>query len=178
MSDHSRRNALKVILASSGTVFASRLPEAWTRPVVNTVFIPAHAQATCGTFIRATSSFSENGNVCRYVIIADDNGTVLARCCCGAGENIVVQANGLSPGTYRVFGDSITSLQHTVVVETGCETRTVTVSMSFGDCNFLMATVVLPAGIISEESGQQVGPNKCGDSVNCLQGNMECPDMT
>lgn len=175
MAKLSRRNLLKVLSAGSGTVLTGvSLPRTWQRPVVETILTPAHAQATCGTFIRVTSPFSENGNVCRVAIIANDSDTVLARCCCGLGVDIIVQATDLSPGTYRVFGDSDGPLQHTMVIETGCETRTVTVPTNAESCNFLMATVALPAGSITEENGQQVGGDKCDASFNCLQGNTGC----
>ncbi len=47
MSNVSRRKLLKSITLGSGTLLAgSSLPEHWTKPVVNTVLLPAHAQTT------------------------------------------------------------------------------------------------------------------------------------
>ena len=44
MSDKSRRKLLKAIAAGSGAIVAGRsLPESWTRPVVDSVLLPAHA---------------------------------------------------------------------------------------------------------------------------------------
>lgn len=46
-SNDSRRKLLKSIAAGSGAVVAAKtLPESWTKPVVNTVLLPTHAQAT------------------------------------------------------------------------------------------------------------------------------------
>lgn len=43
----SRRNILKTFSAGSGVVAAgSVLPEAWVKPIVNQVVLPAHAQTT------------------------------------------------------------------------------------------------------------------------------------
>ncbi len=45
----SRRKLLKSILAGGGVAAAGRaLPEQWTKPVVDSVLLPAHAQTTCG----------------------------------------------------------------------------------------------------------------------------------
>ena len=44
MSDKSRRKLLKSIAAGSGAVIAGKsLPESWSRPVVDSVLLPAHA---------------------------------------------------------------------------------------------------------------------------------------
>jgi len=46
-SSESRRKLLKSIAAGSGAVIAGKsLPESWTRPVVNSVMLPAHAQTS------------------------------------------------------------------------------------------------------------------------------------
>lgn len=48
-SSESRRKLLKSIAAGSGAVVAGKsLPENWVRPVVDSVVLPAHAQATGG----------------------------------------------------------------------------------------------------------------------------------
>jgi hypothetical protein len=47
MSDQSRRKLLKSIAAGSGAIVAGKnLPEKWTRPVVDSVMLPAHAQTS------------------------------------------------------------------------------------------------------------------------------------
>lgn len=47
MSDSSRRKLLKSIAAGSGAIVAGKnLPESWSRPVVDSVMLPAHAQTS------------------------------------------------------------------------------------------------------------------------------------
>jgi len=44
---HGRRKVLKVLAASGGTLAAGQLvPERWSRPVIDSIVLPAHAQAT------------------------------------------------------------------------------------------------------------------------------------
>ena len=46
-SSNSRRKLLKTFAAGSGAVVAGKnLPESWTRPVVDSVMLPAHAQTS------------------------------------------------------------------------------------------------------------------------------------
>jgi hypothetical protein len=50
MSDKSRRKLLKSIAAGSGAIVAGKsLPETWSRPVVDSVMLPAHAQTSACT---------------------------------------------------------------------------------------------------------------------------------
>ena len=54
-SSDSRRKLLKSIAAGTGAVVAGKnLPESWSRPVVDSVMLPAHAQTSPG----ATSTYS------------------------------------------------------------------------------------------------------------------------
>jgi hypothetical protein len=47
MSDKSRRKLLKTIAAGSGAIVAGKnLPDSWTRPLVDSVVLPAHAQTS------------------------------------------------------------------------------------------------------------------------------------
>lgn len=47
MSNESRRKLLKSITAGSGAIVAGKsLPESWSRPVVDSVMLPAHAQTS------------------------------------------------------------------------------------------------------------------------------------
>ena len=46
-SNESRRKLLKSVAAGSGAIVASKsLPESWSRPVVDSVMLPAHAQTS------------------------------------------------------------------------------------------------------------------------------------
>ena len=51
MSDQSRRKLLKSIASGSGVIAAGKsLPESWSRPFVNSVILPAHAQTSGAAF--------------------------------------------------------------------------------------------------------------------------------
>ena len=48
-SSESRRKLLKSIAAGSGVIVAGKsLPESWSRPVVDSVILPTHAQTSGG----------------------------------------------------------------------------------------------------------------------------------
>jgi len=44
---HSRRRLLQSLAAGGAAVTVKALPEKWTRPVLDTTLVPAHAQTTC-----------------------------------------------------------------------------------------------------------------------------------
>jgi len=57
MSENKRRKLLKSIAAGSGAIVAGKsLPENWTRPVVDSVMLPAHAQTTCSGTLETTNT--------------------------------------------------------------------------------------------------------------------------
>jgi len=164
VKDETRRKLLKGL--------AVTLPAAWTRPVVESVVLPAHAQATaCGdaTFIRVESPASSNSNAARLITIVNESNIVVAYCCCGNENDLIIQANSLPAGTYRVFGDTPEPFTHTVLITTECGTTTVAVTVGTGDGINLMATVTIPGGSVTPESGQSTS---FGGSppLNCLSG--------
>jgi len=56
-SIESRRKLLKSIAAGSGAIIAGKsLPENWTKPVVDSVILPVHAQTSCTLSMSATST--------------------------------------------------------------------------------------------------------------------------
>ncbi len=65
----SRRKLLKSFAAGSGTVVAGKsLPEAWMRPVVESLLLPAHAQTTdlvmsCGTLTEEQATGRDGGDI-------------------------------------------------------------------------------------------------------------------
>jgi len=65
-SSESRRKLLKSIAVGSGAVFAGKqLPQNWSRPVVNSVVLPAHAQTSGRTFTgtgNVNFGFNNNSN--------------------------------------------------------------------------------------------------------------------
>jgi len=65
MSDQSRRKLLKSIAAGSGAIVAGKsLPESWSRPVVDSVMLPVHAQTSCSpTVVQIPANVEVNINV-------------------------------------------------------------------------------------------------------------------
>jgi len=56
-SDKSRRKLLKSIAAGSGAIVAGKsLPDSWSRPVVDSVMLPAHAQTSYGPYAGAATT--------------------------------------------------------------------------------------------------------------------------
>ena len=54
-SNESRRKLLKSIAAGSGAVIAGKsLPDSWSRPVVDSVMLPAHAQTSAPAICHST----------------------------------------------------------------------------------------------------------------------------
>lgn len=59
---NARRKLLKGIAAGSGAVLAGRnLPDSWSRPVVDAVMLPAHAQTSMSSF--SGSNSNEQGSI-------------------------------------------------------------------------------------------------------------------
>ena len=61
-SSESRRKLLKSIAAGSGAIVAAKsLPESWSKPVVDSVMLPVHAQTSPSQSIFFGASQSDNG---------------------------------------------------------------------------------------------------------------------
>jgi len=81
-----RRKLLKTVAAGSGAIIAGKtLPENWTRPAVDSVILPAHAQTSGGPY---------SGTLMASL----DSGTLLAR----ATDSLVPQAHADNPVSYDV----------------------------------------------------------------------------
>ena len=63
-SNDSRRKLLKSIAAGSGAVVAGKaLPESWSKPVVDAVMLPAHAETTnelCGDSVVSNTTYTQS----------------------------------------------------------------------------------------------------------------------
>lgn len=84
MSNNPRRKLLKSIAAGSGAIVAGKsMPETWSRPVVNSIMLPAHAQTTQGQLLLTGSSGNDNAsnhiNKQMYQNIASDKAGTLER---------------------------------------------------------------------------------------------------
>ncbi len=178
-----RRNLLKALTAGGGAATLSQLPKSWKKPVVDSVVLPSHAQTTgCSETGSSETGCSETGTVrvesrasdidtARYVVLTDSSDTVLARCyhTGGDGGDVVIEVECLPSGTYHVFG-SDSGTNHVMHVTTASGTTTVSANTGFGSCDKLVATISLPDGTVTDESGQTVGAGKCGPSFNCAEG--------
>lgn len=72
MSDQSRRKLLKSIAAGSGAFVAGKnLPETWSRPIVDSVLLPAHAQ-TSPPPCSPVGSWADSGDLTGNFIISAD----------------------------------------------------------------------------------------------------------
>ena len=70
-SDKSRRKLLKSIAAGSGAIVAGKsLPESWSRPVVDSVMLPAHAETS---FVGPTGGSSGNIDITSIDQVDDNN---------------------------------------------------------------------------------------------------------
>jgi len=48
VNHRSRRDSLKTLLAGGSAILAGRIPEVWTRPVVEAIVLPVHAVTSSG----------------------------------------------------------------------------------------------------------------------------------
>lgn len=168
MSNKSRRKLLKSIAAGSGVIVAGKsLPESWSRPVVDSVMLPAHAQTSCTTDTITVTSLSSDNIFSRFVVIVDSSDTLVASCNDINGETAT--ASGLAPGTYRVLGDSEGPRTHIITVATSCTSETFTETTTANQCTTLIATVSIPDGTITPGNGAVVT-----GSWGCGSGNLNC----
>ena len=135
-SNESRRKLLKSIAAGSGAIVAGKsLPESWSKPVVDSVMLPAHAQTSdpcgaltitqilyltntiqCGdTVDRRTVSFSLN------VSPVPPPGTTVSLSACFTASPVPVDGSGNAQMDIN-FDDNVctNNADHTLVFSIGC----------------------------------------------------------
>jgi hypothetical protein len=150
-SRNARRSALKTLLVGGGIVTTSKgLPEAWTRPVVDAVMLPAHAQ-TSACEISARSVFEDENE--RSIGIFDESGDRVGGDCCASP--LEVNLDALPPGIYIIsMGiDSESPVETTLTVTTCSETCAVTREIQGGDPDGSgnpMVRVTVPGGECEE----------------------------
>lgn len=77
-SSESRRKILKSIAAGSGVIVAGKsLPESWSRPVVDSVILPTHAQ-TSGGASSSSITLTSNGTITNVNTMAPATDTLVA----------------------------------------------------------------------------------------------------
>ena len=86
MSDKARRKLLKTIVSGGGAIVAGKsLPESWTKPVVDSVMLPAHAETspaeptppTPCTPCLVAQSYCNGGNTIIVSVAVDGTVTVV-----------------------------------------------------------------------------------------------------
>jgi len=89
VSDQSRRKLLKSIAAGSGAIVAGKsLPEIWSRPVVDSILLPAHALTSSISF--AVSGVARNErNILEELLIPTAHAAMLKNICMDANGNSV-----------------------------------------------------------------------------------------
>ena len=139
----------------------------WHQPVINTIALPAHAQTSLAATSIVVSSLDADNPFARFIVIVDSSDTVLANCGSSGGT---ATANELPAGTYRVFADSDGPQNQQITVSTDTNSQSISVPTDTGACNFLVATINLPAGTISPATGEEIaGPWDCftNQNANC-----------
>lgn len=77
MSDKARRKLLKTIMSGGGAIVAAKsLPENWTKPVVDSVMLPAHAQTSPCTACLVAATYCAGSGQGSINISVAANGTV------------------------------------------------------------------------------------------------------
>ncbi len=90
-SNDSRRKLLKSIAAGSGAVVAGKsMPESWSKPVIDSVMLPAHAETTSGV----VNYFSAAAPRTRFGEEAGEPVGPMWICASSDGENVTVTFQG------------------------------------------------------------------------------------
>ncbi len=71
-----RRKILKSVVAGSGAVIAGKsLPENWSKPIVNSVLLPAHASTSAANYSGSASAQNDYGDESLFQICIQCNGS-------------------------------------------------------------------------------------------------------
>ena len=147
----SRRRLLKSVAVGGVFSAAKGIPGSWTRPVIESVVLPAHAQTSGCAAITARCVFTDE--VERAIGVFDESYHNVGKTCCDSPLQLTLDS--LPPGTYFVsMGiDSGTPLTTTLTVTTCTGTCVVTRAISGGQgdgSGTAMVQVTLPGGQCTE----------------------------
>lgn len=114
--NENRRKLLKSIAAGSGAVIAGKsLPESWSKPVVDSVMLPAHAQTSpspCTPCLAAATYCVGGGNGSIEVAVAVDGTVTVTYSAFSSGP----QSDNVDPCAGGAFSVSDTSGNNTVTI--------------------------------------------------------------
>jgi len=138
-SNKSRRKLLKSIAAGSGAVIAGKsLPESWSKPVVDSVMLPAHAQTSpspCTPCLVAATYCEGQGNNGGITVSVAIDGTVTVDAP-SLDSQLTDTVDPCAGGAFSVTGDTGTGSGTETIsgtVECGAQTSmTVTQTSSGG----------------------------------------------
>ncbi|GMR05650.1 MAG: hypothetical protein BMS9Abin25_0225 [Gammaproteobacteria bacterium] len=105
----SRRKLLKFLAAGSGVVVAGKqLPESWSRPVVDSVLLPVHAQTSCSTTFAGTYDGNATTLLNRCNGAVNEPRTPPLTVIIGADCSVSVSVTGNRPltGTGTIIGNT------------------------------------------------------------------------
>ena len=160
-SSEKRRKLLKSIAAGSGAIVAGKsLPDSWSKPVVDSVILPAHAQTSpaappappappvsglTGIFItteQITADSSAGGTVDLAIAVCSDIVNTVATVT-GVVGSVQVNETGIAvPGTTSIDSAGVTATIGLISVSGTAPNRQLTVSvelsgnLTFGPQNF------------------------------------------
>ena len=172
-----RRDALKILVATGGAIAASSLiPGRWTKPVVETGVLPAHAQVSGEVvlpFLDVLAAWPEPADIdlmvwdpgepAQTVDYSNPNGPTASH----SGDNIdfdpwrlweevTVLEGGTAVGTYRVWvhsHESEVNVPVTVDITSHTDSQSFPVTVPPGIVNMPVAEIEFPSGAITAWAG-------------------------
>ena len=142
-SNHSRRKLLKSIAAGSGAVVIGKsLPDSWSKPVVDSVVLPVHAQTSPCTPCLVAALYCEGSGSGITVDVAIDGTLTVTH------QRITPQTDTVDPctgGAFSVTGDHITGGGSTTIAGTiSCGVQTSIEVTENGGTPITLTTAICP----------------------------------
>ena len=160
MSDKARRKLLKTIVSGGGAIVAGKsLPENWTKPVVDSVMLPAHAETSPAEPTPPTPP-----TPCTPCLVAETYCTGRSNGAGGGSINISVATNGTVTVVHPQFTDTDTV--------DPCTGGTFQVIYPTGNQSQITVSGSIPCGVtssinINETDGQGYNDDLVATTANC-----------
>lgn len=172
MSDTSRRKLLKSLAAGSGAIVAGKsLPESWSRPVVDSVMLPAHAETSpsSGPFaggVTQNGGMLETGSLLAKVtdsLITDANAGIRPACNFDATFYVCVEPSAdlqsAKVTAYEDYGPNgvRNAVSYTwASVPVGGSSMDATIDKNVNGCPDLAHNLIEDLGLINEAHAEDV----------------------